>query len=238
MQLINYQEQPPSEHSAAHGTLYSYPTLLTKSHREHCQCQVIAAPSTSHCSILEPPNENKTQSLGMTGTNWIGMKGKKTPFECPTGNCHAEIAPPVIFLDALSSCEHAVITQNPVFHPDVFCTSATSIFPHWTGHCPPKLLQEATAVVVFSGPSWFPANASREGPEKALLLVLQSPGSSPVHAQVLGHPSQLWSKDLFINKWGSYSWAPAASQHITPYFYSYRNTNSSADNYTAEFKLK
>lgn len=42
------------------------------------------------------------------------MKGKKTPFEHSTGNCHAEIAPPVIFLDVLSSCEHAVIPQNPL----------------------------------------------------------------------------------------------------------------------------
>lgn len=29
--------------------------------------------------------------------------------------------------------------------------------------------QEATAGMVFSGPTWFPANASRKGPEKVLL---------------------------------------------------------------------
>lgn len=37
MQLINYQEKPPSEHFAANGTLYSCSTLLTKSHREQRQ---------------------------------------------------------------------------------------------------------------------------------------------------------------------------------------------------------
>lgn len=84
---------------------------------------VIAAPSTSHCSISESPNKNKTQSLVRAATNWTGMKEKKTPFECSTGICHAEIASHVKFLDVLSSCEHAVITQNPLSSTQMSSTS-------------------------------------------------------------------------------------------------------------------
>lgn len=83
--------------------------------------------------------------------------------------------------------------------------------------------QEATAGMIFSGPTWFPANASRKGPQKALLPILQSPGSSPMHAPVLKHQSQFWSKGLSVSKWGSYIWASPDS-HIIPYYCSYRET--------------
>lgn len=74
--------------------------------------------------------------------------------------------------------------------------------------------QEATADVVYSGPTWCPANASRKAPEKALLPVLRSPGSSPEDAPVLEHQSQLWRKGLSVSKWRSYSWAPSVSHNI------------------------
>lgn len=146
------------------------------------------------------------------------MKGKKTSFECSTGNCHAEIAPPIIFLNVLSFCDHAVITQNPL-------SSSQMSSAHQLPPCPPlngslsskAATQEATAGVVFSGSTWFPANASRKGPWKALLPVLQSPGNSPVHAPVLEHQSHFWSKDLSVSKWGSHSWAPPVSHNIIPY---------------------
>lgn len=115
----------------------------------------------------------------MAGTNWTGMEGKKTPFECSTGNCHAGIVPPVIFLDFLSSCKHAVITQNPLSSTQM---SSAHQLPQLPLTKQVTVLQschkEATTGVVFSGPTWFSANASRKGPEKALLPVLQSPGSS------------------------------------------------------------
>lgn len=98
--------------------------------------------------------------------------------------------------------------------------------------------QEATADVVFSGPTWCPANASRKGLEKALLPVLWSPRSSPVPAPVLEHLSQLQSKGLSMSKWGSYSWAPSVSHNVLPCWSSDTETQIRPLITAQQFKLK
>lgn len=94
--------------------------------------------------------------------------------------------------------------------------------------------QEATADVVYSGPTWCPANASRKAPEKALLPRELSWGCSSAGASKPALEEGLVREQVEKLQLGTIS----LTQHFAMLQLPYRNTNSSADHCTAEFKLK
>lgn len=160
------------------------------------------------------------------------MERKRTPFECSTGNCHAEIAPPVIFLDILPSCEHAVIIQNPLSSTQMSSVHQLPRYP---------LTKQVTILQSCHTRSHRRRGFSL-GPPGAQLMPAErdwrKPCCSPVPAPVLEHLSQLQSKGLSMSKWGSYSWAPSVSHNVLPCWSSDTETQIRPLITAQQFKLK